>query len=173
MKELRDRVLIPLAIPLAAVVIIVIVVLNFSRVLLAVEERGSETLATTLAIIVASGVLFGAAWISSKGEHRSGGNIGALIVSGLLLVTAGAVGAEAIQEEREHEAAREAAEDVGEPDLVMTAGPGFKFTPPEAQAPAGKAVIEYVNADTQAHTFVIDGVPGFKLQVGAKGEKEK
>ncbi len=173
MKELRDRVLIPLAIPLAAVVVIVIVVLNFSRILLAVEERGSETLATTIAIIVASAVLFGAAWISSRGEQRSGGNIGALVVSGVLVVTAGTVGAEAIQEEREHEAAKAAAEDVGPPDLTVTAGPGFKFTPPETQAPTGKVVIEYVNADTQAHTFVIEGVPGFKLDVGAEGDKDK
>ncbi|MGH9003458.1 MAG: cupredoxin domain-containing protein, partial [Acidimicrobiia bacterium] len=173
MKELRDRVLIPLAIPLAAAVVIVIVVLNFSRILLAVEERGGELFATTIAIIVASGVLLGASWISARGEQRSGGNIGALIVSGLLLVTAGAVGAEAIQEEHDKELAEEHAEDVGPPDLSVTAGPGFKFTPPAAEAPVGKVVIEYVNADTQAHTFVIDGVPGFKLEVGAKGEKAK
>jgi plastocyanin len=173
MKELRDRVLIPLAIPVAAAVIIVIIVLNFSRILLAVEERGGETIATAIAIIVASAVLFGAAWVSAKGEQRSGGNIGVLIASALVLVTAGAVGAEAIQEHHEEELAKERAEDVGPPDLTVNAGPGFRFNPPQAQAPAGEAVIEYVNADTQAHTFLIDGVPGFKLEVGSKGQKDK
>jgi plastocyanin len=173
MKELRDRVLIPLSIPLAAAVVIVIVVLNFSRILLAVEERGSETLATTLAIIVASAVLFGASWFSARGEERSGSNVSALVGAGMVLVLAGVVGAEAIEEERKHAAAEAAEQDVGEPDLVMTAGPGFKFDPPQATAPPGKVVIEYVNADTQAHTFVIDGVPGFRLEVGAKGAKDK
>ena len=173
MKELRDRVLIPLSIPLVAAVVIVIIVLNFSRILLAVEERGSATLATTLAIIVASGVLFGATWYSARGGARSGGNVGALIGAGLVLVMAGVVGAEAIEEERREEALKEQAEDVGPADLTINAGPGFKFDPPQAPAPPGKVVIEYVNADTQAHTFVIDGVPGFKLEVGSRGEKDK
>lgn len=173
MKDLRDRVLIPLAIPLAAAVVIVIIVLNFSRILLAVEERGSETLATAIAIVVASGVLFGAAWFSARGEERSGRNLSALIGAGLVLVMAGIVGAEAIEEERRHAAAEAAEEDLGEPDLVVTAGPGFKFGQPQATAPPGKVVIEYVNADTQAHTFVIDGVPGFKLEVGSEGQKDK
>ncbi len=173
MKELRDRVLIPLAIPMAAAVIIVIVVLNFSRILLAVEERGGEMVATTIAIIVASSVLFGAAWISSKGEHRSGGNIGVLIMSGLLLVTAGAVGAEAIQEERNKEAEEAAQNDVGPPDLTVTAGPGLTFAEKELKTGPGDHVIEYVDADTAAHTFLIDGVPGFKLEVSGKGVKGK
>lgn len=173
MKELRDRVLIPLAIPLGAAVIIVIVVLNFSRILLAVEERGSEMVATMLAIVVSSSVLLAAAWISSRGDQRSGGNVGALIVSGLVLVMAGAVGAEAIQEEHDKHAEEEAGNEVGEPNLTVMAGPGFKFDPPQATGPPGEIVIEYVNADTQAHTFVIEGVAGFKLEVGSKGDKAK
>lgn len=173
MKELRDRVLIPLAIPLAAAVVIVIVVLNFSRILLAVEERGSETVATTIAIIVASGVLFGAAWFSARGEERSGRNISALVGAGLVLVMAGVVGAEAIEEERRHAAAEAAEKDLGEPDLTVTAGPGFKFAESQLTAPPGKTVIEYVNADTQAHTFLIEGVPGLKLEVGSKGDTDK
>ncbi len=173
MKELRDRVLIPLAIPLAAAVVIVIVVLNFSRILLAVEERGSETLATAIAIIVASSVLFGAAWISSKGEHRSGGNIGALIASGLLLVTAGAVGAEAIQEERDKEAAEAAEHQLGEPELIVTAGPGLTFAEKQLKTHPGKVVVEYRDADTAAHTLVFEGLAGIKLEVPTKGAAVK
>ncbi|MGH9041557.1 MAG: cupredoxin domain-containing protein [Acidimicrobiia bacterium] len=173
MKELRDRVLIPLAIPLGAMVIIVIVVMNFSRILLAVEERGGEIVATSVAVVVASTVLLAAAWISSKGDQQSRGNVGALVVSGLLLVTGGAVGAEAIQEEHDKHAAEEGENELGQPNVTVTAGPGFKFTPPEATAPPGEIIIEYVNADTQAHTFVIEGVAGFKLEVGSKGDKAK
>jgi plastocyanin len=173
MKELRDRVLIPLAIPLGAAVVIVIVVLNFSRILLAVEERGSETVATAIAIIVACGVLFGAAWFSARGEERSGRNVSALVGAGLVLVLAGVVGAEAIEEERKEAAAEAAEKDLGEPDRTVVAGPGFKFDQTQLTTGPGENVIEYVNADTQAHTFVIEGVPGFKLEVGSKGQTDK
>lgn len=173
MKELRDRVLIPLAIPLAAAVVIVIVVLNFSRILLAVEERGGEMVATAVAIIVASGVLFGSAWFSARGEERSGRNISALVGAGLVLVMAGIVGAEAIEEERREAAAEAREKDLGEPDLALTAGPGFKFSETQLTTGPGEVVIEYVNADTQAHTFLIDGVPGFGLDVGSKGQTDK
>ena len=47
MKEFRERVLIPLLIPLGALAIIAVVVLNISRVLLALEEgSGPHTVAT-------------------------------------------------------------------------------------------------------------------------------
>lgn len=174
MKEFRDRVLVPLAIPVVALAVIVVVVLNLSRILLALEERGSATLATTVAIVMASAVLFGCAWISARGEERrTGGNIGTLVVSGLVLLAAGAVGAEAIQEEHEKHAAEENG-GFGEPDLVVTAGPGLIFQETDVSAsPSDGLVIEYVNADAIAHTFLFDGAaPGFKLAVNAEGDTD-
>lgn len=174
MKEFRDRVLIPLAIPLVAMGVIGVVVLNLSRILLALEERGSPTLATTVAIVMASAVLFGCAWISARGEERrSGGNIGTLVVSGLVLLTAGAVGAEAIQEEHEKHAAEENGQ-LGEPDLVVTAGPGLIFQETDVSASTSDGLaIEYVNVDAIAHTFLFDGAaPGFKLTVNAEGDTD-
>ena len=173
MKELRDRVLIPLSIPLSAAVVIVIVVLNFSRILLAVEERGSEAVATAIAIIVASGVLFGAAWFSARGEERSGRNISALVGAGLVLVMAGVVGAEAIEEERRDAAAEAGKEQLGEPDFTVTAGPGLTFAEKQLQTHSGKNVVEYKNADTAAHTLLFEGVPGFKLEAPSKGATVK
>jgi plastocyanin len=40
------------------------------------------------------------------------------------------------------------------------------FTPKSISAPAGKLNIDYVEKGSQQHTLVIDGVSGFKLQVG-------
>ncbi|HEY3241103.1 MAG TPA: plastocyanin/azurin family copper-binding protein [Acidimicrobiia bacterium] len=173
MKELRDRVLIPLAIPLSAAVVIVIVVLNFSRILLAVEERGSEKVATAIAILVASGVLFGAAWFSARGEERSGRNISALVGAGLVLVLAGVVGAEAIEEERREAAAEAGTKDLGPPDLTVTAGPGLTFAEKQLSTHSGKVVVEYKDADTAAHTLLFEGVPGFKLEVSGKDDTAK
>lgn len=173
MKELRDRVLIPLSIPLAAAVVIVIIVLNFSRILLAVEERGSETLATMLAIIVASAVLFGASWFSARGEERSGRNVSALVGAGMVLVLAGVVGAEAIEEERRHAAAEAGENELGEPELIAVAGPGLTFAEKALQTHAGKVVVEYQNNDTAAHTLLFEGLPGFKLETPSKGAKVK
>ena len=58
LKEFRDRVLIPTLVPVAALAIIVVVVLNISRVLIALEERSGPNPVTALAIILASGILF-------------------------------------------------------------------------------------------------------------------
>ena len=40
------------------------------------------------------------------------------------------------------------------------------FTPKQIKAPSGKLVIHYEELGSQEHTLVIDGVKGFKLQVG-------
>src|SRR5207302_619829 len=73
MKEFRERVLIPLLIPLGALAINAMVVLNISRVLLALEERSGPHTVVAVAIIIASSVLFGCTYMSSRGEERSAG----------------------------------------------------------------------------------------------------
>src|SRR3990170_7504143 len=140
MEEFRNRVLIPFTIPLAAAAVIVIVVLNFSRILLALEERGSATTATLVAIAVASTVLFGSAYASARGEERSTRNLTALAMSGMVLALAGIIGVEAIEEER-REAAADAGGGLGEPELTVTAGPGLVFGEPEISAPPGEIVV--------------------------------
>jgi plastocyanin len=40
------------------------------------------------------------------------------------------------------------------------------LTPKSISAPAGKLAIHYVEQGSQQHTLVIDGVSGFKLEVG-------
>jgi plastocyanin len=172
MKELRDRVLVPLAIPLGAALVIVFVILNFSRVLLALEERSSATAATFVAIAVASAVLFGSTYFSARGEDRSAGNLTVLASAGLALVVAGFIGLAALQEEQS-EAAAEAKKKAAEAGPVAATVTAFDigFRPKEVQVPAGKPRIELVNDGATLHTMDIEGVPGFHLEVASKGAK--
>jgi plastocyanin len=167
MKELKDRVLIPLAVPLLALAVIVVVVLNFSRILLALEGD----VATFVAIVTASAVLFGCAWFSARGEARSATNIGVLAVAGMFLVFSGLAGMAKINEEKT-EAAAAAGGDQGPPDLTITAF-DLGFREKQATAAAGDIKIAYVNDGSLLHTLLFDNVGGFKEQVNAKGDKDQ
>src|SRR6266508_2541595 len=99
MKEFRERVLLPLLVPLGALAIIAVVVLNVSRVLLAIEERSGPHTVVALAIIIASAILFGCTYFSSQGEDRSFSNMSLLSVAGIMVIIAGFIGFESLQEE--------------------------------------------------------------------------
>ena len=173
MKEFRDRVLIPLSIPLAAAAVIVFIVLNMSRVLLALEERVNATVTTAVAIMIASTILFGAAYISAKGEEtRSSANLSVLATAGIVLLVAGFIGFEAIQEKHDEEIALEKAKlkAAGPVDVSIHAFDiGFKQK--QVSTHSGKNTIEEVNDGATRHTLIIDGVPGFLLEVPTGGAK--
>jgi len=173
MKEFRDRVLIPLLVPLGALAIIVVVVLNVSRVLLALEERSGPHTVVAVAIMVASAILFGCTYIASRGEERSSGTVRLLSVAGIMVIIAGFIGFEAIQEDQTKAKAAAAASAPAKPDLVVEAFDlGFKEK--ELKIGPGKAVIQEVNTGATAHTLVIDGVPsGRKLSVPQGGAKDQ
>jgi plastocyanin len=172
MKEFRDRVLLPLSIPLLAGAVIVFIVLNMSRVLLALEERVNATVTTAVAIIIACVILFGASYISAKGETRSPANLSVLAVAGITLLVAGFIGYEAIQEKHDEEIALEKAKQksAGPVDVVIHAFDiGFKEK--QVTTHSGKNTIEEVNDGATRHTLSIDGVPGFLLEVPTGGAK--
>ena len=172
MKEFRERVLIPLSIPLLAAAVIVFIVLNMSRVLLALEERVNATVTTAVAIIIASAILFGSAYISAKGETRSSANLSVLAAAGITLLLAGFIGFEAIQEKHDEEIAlqKEKQKAAGPVDVVIHAFDiGFKEK--AVQTHSGKNTIQEVNDGATRHTLVIDGVPGFLLEVPTGGAK--
>src|SRR5439155_10850892 len=121
MKEFKDRVLLPLLVPLGALAIIVVVVLNVSRVLLALEERSGPHTVTAVAIIVASGVLFGFTYASSRGEERSAATTSLLSVAGIMVIIAGFIGFEAIQEDQTKEKEKAAKNAPANPDVVIEA----------------------------------------------------
>jgi plastocyanin len=148
--------------------VIAVIVLNFSRVLLALEGE----VATMVAIVTASAVLFGCAWFSSRGEARSAGNVGVLAVAGVLLVFAGLTGMAKINEEATEAAAGKQPVDTGPPDVTITAF-DLGFEEKQTQAPAGDVKIAYVNEGTLQHTLLFDNVGGFKLTVPGKGDKDQ
>jgi uncharacterized cupredoxin-like copper-binding protein len=172
MKELRERVLLPLAIPLGAALIIVFIVLNYSRVLLALDERAGSAAATVVAIGGAAAILFGSSYFSARGEERSAANLTVLASAGVVLVMAGFIGVAAIQEEQSEAAAaaKKKAEAEGPVAATVTSF-DIGFRPKDVQVPAGKPRIQLVNDGATRHTMDIEGVPGFHLEVNSKGAK--
>jgi plastocyanin len=174
MKEFRERVLIPLLVPLGALAVIVVVVLNISRILLALEERSGPHAVVVVALIISAAVLFGFTYVSSRSEERSTGAMSLLSVAGILVILAGFIGFEAIQEDQTAEAAKaKAAAGVSKPDLVVEAYDiGFKEH--DLKIGPGKVTIQEINTGATKHTFVLEGVSsGRVLQVPSNGSKDQ
>lgn len=173
MKELWNRVILPLLVPLGAMAIIAVVVLNISRLLIALEEKSGPETVTAVAVIVSSGILFAFTWYSSKGdEARSSSSLAMMSVAGVMVLIAGFFGAEFIHEEEEHHRAEAAAAaEQSKPDFTVEAiDIGFKEK--ELKSGPGKIRIEYVNTGAIAHTLVFDGVPGSaKLSTPGNGDR--
>jgi plastocyanin len=55
--------------------------------------------------------------------------------------------------------------------VTIKAGDLF-MEPKEATLPPGAVTLTYVNEGAQAHTLLIDGIGGFKLDVAAKGDTD-
>lgn len=106
---MKDRLLLPLGIPIGALVTIGVLVFLLSRVLLAVPRE----IATPIALIVALTILFGCAYLATRSVVDRGMILGAVAV-GLLLLTAvvpylvlaGQGIAESIAERRKEEASQ-------------------------------------------------------------------
>ena len=174
MKEFRDRVLIPLLVPLGALAIIAVVVLNVSRLLLALEEESGPETVTALAVILSSAILFGFTYFSARGdEQRSTSSVALMSLAGVMVLIAGFFGAEFIHENEEEERAhaRELAEQ-SKPDLIVHAF-DIGFREKELKIGPGNIRIEMVNDGAIAHTFVLEGVTsGKKLSTPATGNKD-
>lgn len=173
MKEFRDRVLIPTLVPLGAMAIIAVIVLNISRLLLALEEESGPETVTALAVILSSGILFGFTWFSSKGEEKSTSSIALMSLAGIMVLIAGFFGAEFINENEEEERTRAAAEaEASAPDLTVHAI-DINWKEKELKIGPGTVGIEMVNEGSIAHTFVLEGVTsGRKLSTPGSGSKD-
>ncbi|MGH9000833.1 MAG: plastocyanin/azurin family copper-binding protein [Acidimicrobiia bacterium] len=168
MNELWKRVLLPLLIPVVSLAVIVVVVLNFSRMLIALEERYSPEWSTAFAIIVGASVLFACAYFASRRMIRSTGHPMVLASAGIVVVFGGLTGAEAIYDhEQEEKAHAEEEEPAAEVAATVTAV-DINFKEKEISVPAGGA-IEYVNEGAILHTLLIEGVSGFMLSVPSQG----
>ena len=84
-RELRNRIMYPIEFPVLAVVLIAVVIVSFSRVLLAVSKVGS----TVLAIVVASVILAAAFMVTSRPRLTSS-LLTAVVALGAVLLIGGA-----------------------------------------------------------------------------------
>ena len=105
MNELRRRVFLPLVVSLVVIGVTLFVVIDFSRVLLALSSRA----ATITAAAAALAILFGAARPPSRNRTEAGTGPLVLAVAGLVLVAGALVGVARVDEVRA-EAARAKAE---------------------------------------------------------------
>ena len=164
-EPVRDRVLIPLLLPLAAMAAIAVYVLNISRVFLAASDNA---VAVTTASLVTVAILAGAAAISAMPRLRS--STLTMTVSVLLVVVVSAGLVTLGPSEPEGEGASdcyEQPEDApAQPALAVNAGPGTKFQAEEFNVQAGILEIDYVDKG-QSHTLVFEGndFKCFKLEV--------
>ena len=155
MKSFRDRLLIPVSVPLTAVIVVMVIVFSISRVLLAMEEKSSPTMATLVAIVVSSAVLFAGSWFSVR---RQAGGLAALGAAGLLVVVAGSASFAALRGGDEHEVAQgtDGGLTAAHPLALTAFDLGFRET--ELTAAAGEIEIEYRNEGDLDHTLVFEGV---------------
>jgi plastocyanin len=173
MKGFRNRILAPLAIPLAATAIVVAVVFNLSRILLVLEERNSAAVATVVAVIVASSVLFGGAYFAARREARTAG-LPVLATAAVVLVFAGGygLGATGVEEGEGGGGGGEAAAGGGEAaggggEVNVVAKDPFTYEPKELTVPAGKIKVNLTNQGAIVHTLVFDQVPTFAKLVAS------
>lgn len=165
MKGFRNRMLAPLAIPVGAIVVVGVVVFNFSRVLLYLEKRNSATVATAVAIATASAVLGGSAYFSARREARRAG-LSVLGVSAALLIFAGGYGSGA-----SHAIAGGGGEGSGggSGGQMAVSAKEFSFTPNEVTLPAGVIKVTLTNDGRSHHTFLLENVAKFKKLDAAPG----
>jgi plastocyanin len=142
--ELRDRAILPVLIPVVAIVLVEILVFSYSRVLLATGELK----AVGFALAAALAILLGAAAIAAADRMRTASVVGLLVIVGLAVVIGGAV------------AAKKGPFWGNEP--AQSALPGFDlsaknvaFSTKAMSLPATNAVIKFSNQDNQPHNVAI------------------
>lgn len=162
----RDRVLLPLLLPIGAILFVAFYTINLSRVFLA----GTGTPAVVTATLVTTLILVGAAAMSASPRARSS-NL-TLVVAGSLAVilTAGLVTLGASQEKKEAGGGG-FQEPTGKPVGTVSLHAGNLYFKPDAlDSPAG--VVEFdVTLDGGSHTFQFHdaALAGFKLDLNKAG----
>lgn len=142
-QELRERTILPILIPVVAVILTEIVVFSVSRVLLAAGEQG----AVIIAVAVAVAILVGAAAIAAGRRIRTSSVVAILVLAGIATVAAGAY---AIQRGPAYEA--EAA--ASRPTIEVVAA-DLAFDTDTLELSSEGTVIDFDNPDSQPHNIAI------------------
>jgi plastocyanin len=141
--DVRERAVLPVLIPLLAIVLTEIIVFSMSRVLLAVDKN----MAVWIALAAALGILIGAAFVAARPRMRPQALAGALVVLGLGAVAAGAYA----MREGPHYLKEEAA---NRPRIELSAA-DLAFDTKELEIAPSGAVVNFDNADSQPHNLAI------------------
>ena len=141
--DLRERAVLPVLIPLLAIVLTEIIVFSMSRVLLAVDKN----MAVMIALGVAVAILIGASFIAARPRVGSRAVMGLLVVLGIGAVAAGAYA----MQQGPHYLKEEAA---NRPKIELSAR-DLAFDKKALQISPSGALIDFQNADTQPHNFAI------------------
>jgi plastocyanin len=142
-KELQERTILPILIPVGAIVVTEILVFSMSRVLLA----AGTTLAVVIGLGAALAILIGSAAIAAGRRIRTSTIVGLLVVVGLGTVAAGAVAFQRGPAYQREEAANIPTIDVSARNLA--------FDTDELKLSPQGAHIVFTNADTQPHNIAI------------------
>ncbi len=159
--EVRDRLLLPLLLPLGAILVVVFFVLNLSRVFLA----GSGTPAVIMAGTITVTILLGAAVISASPRLRTSSLALALAGAMTLLLSAGLVTL-GHSEEKKGGPASAAPTGPAVNTLEVQALPALTFQAKDFSVPAGINQIDYVDkGGTHTLVFTDPKLSYFELKV--------
>src|SRR5262245_14990033 len=162
-SPVRDRLVLPLLLPILVIGVVVTVAINISRILLA---GGDSDISLIVGIILTVGILGGAATLSAA-KHVRGSSM-AWILGGSLAVVmaAGVITLGDSEEHGESEAAgfEEPAGDPVGPPVEVHALPTNTFDSDQFSATAGVNLIRYVD-EGGSHTLVFEDASfaGFQL----------
>jgi plastocyanin len=159
MNGFQKRILVPLAVPVAATVVVAAVVFNFSRVLVALEERRSANVATTAAIIAAAGVLAACHFFASRRQARTAG-LTVLAAAAFLLMFGGGYGLGTTS--AHGGGGGEAATGAPAAEVTIVAKDPFLFEPKELTAQAGDVKLTLTNQGAIVHSLEFENLPGVK-----------
>ena len=156
--DLRQRVFLPIMMPLAVMVGFIGFAFALSRVLLAVPEAA----ATTIALAVAAYILVVAALVAAKPMITSRALAVGVTVACVAVLAAGTLaGAAGMRELHAEEEAAAGEGGEGEAPTGESAGNAFvaidiEFEAAPAQLPAGETTIELINEGATVHNVLID-----------------
>jgi plastocyanin len=141
--ELRERAILPILIPLLAIVLTEILVFAMSRILLTAGEMP----AVVIALAAALAILIGAAVIAARPRIKTGTILGLLTILGIGTIAAGALALQRGPAYVREEAANRPVTEVAAADLA--------FDTDELKLGADGTVIEFDNADSQPHNIAV------------------
>lgn len=161
MKYVRERILEPILIPLAAMAVIAFGALNLSRLFLASASAGR---AVIVASAVAIAILAGAAWATSRDRIDRGLLLGGVALVALVLGGAGLLADEVDRDAHEAHAEDGTTEEFASEITITAVDIDFPEKQLEA-ADGGGIKINYQNEGDALHTLVFEGLEDdFKLE---------